>query len=1120
MSNESIYKKELPMKKKINQLPYGHSSIVFLLIIFSFFCTFQLPATTLVPGNGVPPASFDQNIQAKVYDRATGTLYVGLAANGGTYALSKALRPTLGAAQFIPIAPTTNIVFNNVGIESLALVTSLGNTNPLIAAVIQRNAGFQEQQVVSITTNNGSSANSSAVLNDGSGALNMPGAPTSGIVGLAANQNFIFAAVKPNRGNFGQNCFGGIASVSINSFNRALTQQAAQAGDSGIKAKILDPTTPEILINNSPTIVPNTMQLIWDDQLQRLYIGIQLTTAGTTGIGATCPLGTGATAPGGMTCLPGFTYDPALATCVTNPTGPTGATCPTGMYFDMTGMTCVTAVTGPTGSTGSTGIIGATCPSGFFFDPQSQTCIAEDSNCPPGQIISPISGICIPGPIPEPTPFIIIPNVNRIHNFGGPKGNNLAFIEKDYDGPWGTTTRAVGPSGGKSVVVARVNSSGVITYENIAPDSAFALGNTDNMVGVLDASAQSLSINKLRIMHASTGPSYMIINGGNGTAATTGNQIYALPLVDDASNISAQGTLAKKDAPLTNFKFTVPASSNADLPLDTERAVVVGAATLPIQASSAISDMIVIGDTVYVSSSMDQTALDDSGIFYSQALFDETGKIIAWTPWTKKVFPVAAFAGNPIPNTVQGFEVDAVTNQIWAIDAETYRSVVITTWEKPQGNGSLPGQINAILANATTKAAATAALDLDQSTRGFTGIASTPNRYALFAGDGKIIFARVSQALSNPAQSNTPQNVITDYASPLNFRVTNLPLKACLVNVLEYARQLPGSTSNYFFAGTQSGLFAFADNTGNGFDASTLSTLDIAPFSTGTWQKITGITGSITDIKTTGNAFYVVTYTSSVANPIQSTLYRIPFTSNLSTMFAPGNIFTIAQTGSAPFESVAVFNGIQIISTAANGSTEQIVLATNNGLYQSMAVAGVQSSSDASAANWLLINPSDRAFYNGIGYIDNASINISPPTTVWPFSIRDQFGLKTFDRSVLQQLNGSSNTIPFAFVPPAPFYFNSNDITNPNFQTIPLITSFWSDGARRIMIVPNIQSFCAAAELLSFPFNTIEWGINSPNEQLLDQSVINDASAFYWVKQIGVTGILLVGTNSGVVALQ
>jgi hypothetical protein len=410
-----------------------------------------------------------------------------------------------------------------------------------------------------------------------------------------------------------------------------------------------------------------------------------------------------------------------------------------------------------------------------------------------------------------------------------------------------------------------------------------------------------------------------------------------------------------------------------------------------------------------------------------------------------------------------------------------------------------------------------AALDLDQATRGFTGIGSTPERYALFAGNGKVVFTRVSKANVSPASSNTTQTDTTDFTLATNFRTTKLPRSSCIVSVLEYSRQLPGTASNYFFAGAQDGLYAFADSAGNGFDATNLSTLDLPPFSNGSWQKITAITGQITDIKTTGNALYVLTYTTNALTPLQSTLYRIPFTTNLATMFAPGNIFTIAQTGSGVFSNVATFTAMQIISTNQTGTQEQIVLATNNGLFQSLAAGGVQAAVDETAANWSLI--SDAAYYNGIGYIDNASITISPPSTVWPFSIRDQFSQKTFNRTLLQQLNGNTNST-FAFIPPAPLYFNSNATTNAQFATIPLITYFWSDGARRIMVNPDIDNFCTPFELLSFPFNTIEWNISNPNNALLDVPTLNTALTFYWVKQIGVTGVLLVGTDHGVIALQ
>ena len=71
-----------------------------------------------------------------------------------------------------------------------------------------------------------------------------------------------------------------------------------------------------------------------------------------------------------------------------------------------------------------------------------------------------------------------------------------------------------------------------------------------------------------------------------------------------------------------------------------------------------------------------------------------------------------------------------------------------------------------------------------------------------------------------------------------------------------------------------------------------------------------------------------------------------------------------------------------------DGSTEQLVLATNNGLYESTKAGGVQIATSQTDAGWLL-KPGTNFFYNGIAKIDNASIPVASPSTVWPFYVGD-----------------------------------------------------------------------------------------------------------------------------------
>lgn len=1146
------------------------------ITLFLLLCTLRIYTTVVVPilDTNQDPAqlvtSFPFPISAKVFDRPTGIFFVGLSGQAAHLTLSAANRSSFGSSIFHGISK--NFMLNDAdGIDYLTLATHEGNTNPILGIVAKLAAGPQQAKVVVSSNQNGTSVGVSPILNDASGTPNMNGLPTSGIVGLAASQFYMFPALKPCGGNFGADCNGGIASVAINQTTLALAQVPAGQGDAGIKAKKLDPTTPELLINNSPTVVPNTLEMVWDNQLQRLYIGLQMITAGNSASGPTCATGTGICTTGVPHCSAGLMLDTVTFECVTcpsggifNPQSKICQLCPTGKLFDIASLACQT-VTCPAGSFFNPNpavLACVTCSPGLFFNPTTLACVTcpaggifinpigctscqsgtifsataggcvatSAAGCPSGNLETP-AGICVV-PLPCQPGFVfdvvsltcqesipdeeIIPQPLLLHrtntsstpNYGGQIGNGetLSALPRDV-----MLSRAVVASGGKSVIVARVDEDGALTFENIAPNGAFALGGTENIVGVYDAIPQPLAIHKLRVMHTSTGPSYLIVNGSVGTINDIGGELYALPLVDrDDPNDSAQGTLAKKDAPLVDYRFVTPAQTNADLPTITEAAVVIGGGPVPLPVGGLISDIDVVGDTVYVSINNAPSAVSEGGILYSQALFNQEGKINDWTPWTKKAFPPFPTNGQPPASAVSYFSVDALTAKVWAVD-NAGTSVAQTAWNNTASTAFLPNSSLVAQLNAQIKGPSLAVLDLDQSARGFL---SNQSRYALFAGDNKIIFARISQALG--ANVNSPQTVITDFSLPSNFLVTTIPATST-VTVLEYARQLTGTPTNYFFAGASNGLLVFS-NGGNGFDVATMGALNAPPFSNGSWSFAPNINGWVVDVKTTGNVLYVlVAQPATATTAMQSTLYRIPFQPTVAAMFAPGNIFTLARTGIGIFNATFLFNAIELLSTNSTGSTEQLVVATNNGLYRSSRAGGVQAAANQGAAAWQLI-PNSNFYYNDIAAVDNASIPFSSPSTLWPLYIADQDNQGTFSVSVLQQLNGTTDAGPFSFVPSL---FNSIDAaTNPAFTTLPQITAFWSDGARRIAVISNIESSCIPMELLSLPFNTLEWNITTPFNAILSDPILNSLFTFYWIKQIGVSGILMVGTENGIVALE
>lgn len=685
---------------------------------------------------------------------------------------------------------------------------------------------------------------------------------------------------------------------------------------------------------------------------------------------------------------------------------------------------------------------------------------------------------------------------------------------------------------GKSVVIGRVNVNGLI-LEPITPDNTIDPVFDQIVVAENDANlaGPNLRANRLSVMHTSAGPSYLIVQGGIGQTNEVGNTIFALPLVDDPSAPAVHGTLANKNEPLENFVFTTPATLPSQLATAQDPAAFVGGGTLPILPSDQISNMVVVGDAVFISIELEPTATNDTGIFYSQALFDAQGKIINWTPWTKRASPIDLFPQiePSVGGGVQFFDVDASTGNIY-IATSDQNLVGVTAWTEHITTSTASDTpiplINAL--NEALPEGSYSVLDLPQSVRGFTATTTAPDapisRYALFGGVNTVAFARISKA--DTTDPDSPQTVITDFDDPENFLLTKLPAESGCVQVLEYSRRTSAEDdTNYFFAGTENGLFAFATTTtdGEGFNVDELSTLDQPPFKGGKWYKIPEINGSVIDIKSSGLALYVLTFETSAETPLKHTLYAVSFEPTLEEMFNPTfmNVRILAQTKTEPvFETTQLFTGMQIIATgdpndvevAAN--KEQLILATNQGLYTSHADQvrqnrGIADADDQIAAMWELIPTTTNTMYTGISGIETPIRH-----TTWPLRVQAQ-ECRSFDASSVEQLsgNGDDETGDVGF---APTFFNA-DIDTPAFKNLEPITYFFSDGGRRFFIVNPTATSSSRTQLSVIPFDTQAWHLASPH--ILKYPPLPSIERFFWVQTIGMSGFVLAGTDRGVIGL-
>ena len=685
----------------------------------------------------------------------------------------------------------------------------------------------------------------------------------------------------------------------------------------------------------------------------------------------------------------------------------------------------------------------------------------------------------------------------------------------------------------KSVAVGRLNPSALV-IEPIVADSAITSGMDELIVG--EGADLERGVQFPRVMHTSTGPDYLVVDCAR--TSSDCNRVFALPLVYDTSSPSDHGTLAAKESTLTNFKFTTPATSSGDLPINdpiTDASAIVGAGDLPIQPDQFLADMVVVGDGVYVAINETPTDDNDTGVFFSQALFGDDGRIIRWTPWVKRGVPLNAFPGQTLPGNVvhdgkvRFLEVDGKTGNIWIVEGDTQQVVGITSWSVGAVTTGLLNQLNLAFPRGCYSA-----LDLHQATRGF--LDTTINRYAAFGGVDRVVFARVSQA-TDISSISSPQTLFTDFTDDADFLSTRLPDPGGCCTVLEYSRTSTTAGDennlNYFFAGTENGLYVYArDETNSGFNALALGSMTAAPFNSNVWKRIEAINGAIVDLKTTGTGpLYVLTFQSTEDEPIKSTLWSIPHKSTTGAMFSPSNLRIIAQTGVAPFTSVSEFFGIQVVATGQPDSTdpqekEQLIMATNQGLFctdsPQVGGQGIASATNQTEADWAVVvdgeNTTAQTMFFGIAGIDTPIRH-----TAWPISVQDGNGFMTFDRGSIHQLSGngtfgSTQGNPALFNPFfVPKQFNSRPQTT-TLKTLDPTIYFHSDGGRRFLIFNRTQDPVTQLQLAVLPYNINTWSVTNP--EIITHPTLANFDRYFWIKQIGSTGILMMGTENGVVGLE
>ncbi|MFC1894338.1 hypothetical protein ACFLYH_00125 [Candidatus Dependentiae bacterium] len=243
-------------------------------------------------------------------------------------------------------------------------------------------------------------------------------------------------------------------------------------------------------------------------------------------------------------------------------------------------------------------------------------------------------------------------------------------------------TNANAAGGAISILVGRIENNVLIVEPCVALNAALFTANTNEFVlgFYRDNPVVSKSFAyKLRTMHTSTGYSYLIVNGGI-TNLNIKNRFYALPLIKGGDVIANIGKIANKN------DFSIVPANAAEMSKSTDDAVEIGVTDLITQTRN-VQDMFIVGDSVYVCLAENRAANEEAGIFRSTAIFDNDGKIRAWSTWQRVM-------GNT--DKVYGAGLDATAGNYWYLTdnvapAPFRNTVKVTQWGKSEAVDGLMG---------------------------------------------------------------------------------------------------------------------------------------------------------------------------------------------------------------------------------------------------------------------------------------------------------------------------------------------------------------------------------------------------------------------------------------------
>jgi hypothetical protein len=503
--------------------------------------------------------------------------------------------------------------------------------------------------------------------------------------------------------------------------------------------------------------------------------------------------------------------------------------------------------------------------------------------------------------------------------------------------------------GARSIVVARMENNKLL-YAPIAPDAVF--NDQTHIVGTLGSNAQ-VTARKVRVMHTSTTLSYLIVLGGNGDATATASSVFALPLVDQqlSGEVDAnqQGTLANVLSqpedfflPETNCftepifsgrAYTQPATTPAQAYTTTSAPAIVGGGNLPY---GPISDINVQNDVVFVSVA-EPIGNQLPGIFASQALFDQGGVIVGWTPWARVAGTTDAVVGFSYQMSEGTF--------LWmqALTPTTSDTIKVTQWGTGFANGvaNMIEQVAELLPE--TEGGVQALFDLPITTPGVFDISlylATGLKKVLLIESGEII---AGVLIPNVGDFSTNLEQFTTGEITLNYPLAQARIVAISGGALDDLGPIIAATigtntvtnQGYLFVGGVGGAAMLAQADGSGWSTASGLGINFAGLSAGMRFIPFGDYSFVRALIVNQGFLYVLHDTGLD----RITIATSDFVNNVLDRVTVATLESIEQPDTGTLVTVAI-------------SGDFALLGASSGLYRVGDNANIATASNAQELNW------------------------------------------------------------------------------------------------------------------------------------------------------------------------